>query len=77
MNQLKEFPPKRILLKLSGEMLGHPSKAGMHTEQVELLAGEISQLQSSGIEVGVVSGGGNFFRGAQAHEVGLERSAAD
>lgn len=69
--------PKRVLLKLSGEMLGGSAGAGLDTASIELVAGEIVDLHSRGIEVGVVIGGGNFFRGAQAAEFGMERAAAD
>ncbi|MBC62257.1 MAG: UMP kinase [Zetaproteobacteria bacterium] len=68
---------KRVLLKLSGELLGSTTKFGLDKSQIELFAGEISTLQSRGIQTAVVIGGGNFFRGAQASEFGMERSAAD
>lgn len=68
---------KRILLKLSGEMLGGTTKLGINKKAVELMAGEINQVHKSGIEVAVVIGGGNFFRGSLASDFGLERSAAD
>ena len=68
---------KRILLKLSGEMLGGEEKNGLSTAALELIAGEIADLHSNGFEVGVVIGGGNIFRGSLADEFGMERSAAD
>ena len=68
---------KRVLLKLSGEMLGGPGKLGISKSGIELLAGEIAAVQRSGVEVAVVIGGGNFFRGSLAKEFGFERSAAD
>ncbi len=68
---------KRILLKLSGEMLGGEEKHGLSTAALELVAGEIAELHSNGFEVGVVIGGGNIFRGSLADDFGMERSAAD
>ncbi len=68
---------KRVLLKLSGEMLGGEEKSGLSTEALELIAGEIADLHSNGFEVGVVIGGGNIFRGSLADDFGMERSAAD
>ena len=68
---------KRILLKLSGEMLGGSGKLGISKSSIELMAGEIAKVQKSGTELAVVIGGGNFFRGSLAKEFGFERSAAD
>lgn len=68
---------KRILLKLSGEMLGGSGKLGINKAAVELMAGEIYSVHQQGTEVAVVIGGGNFFRGSLASDFGLERSAAD
>lgn len=68
---------KRVLLKLSGEMLGGEEKNGLSTQALELVAGEIADLHSNGFEVGVVIGGGNIFRGSLADDFGMERSAAD
>lgn len=68
---------KRVLLKLSGEMLGGSGKLGISKSAIELIAGEIAAVQRSGVEVAVVIGGGNFFRGSLAAEFGFERSAAD
>ena len=67
----------RIMLKLSGEMLGGSGGAGMDTNAIELIAGEIASIQTQGIEIGVVIGGGNIFRGNLASEFGMERAAAD
>lgn len=67
----------RIMLKLSGEMLGGDVGGGISTQAIRLLAGEIAQVHQAGYEVGVVIGGGNFFRGSQAAEFQMERAAAD
>ena len=65
------------MLKLSGEMLGGSSKAGLSKEDIELLAGEVASIKDQGIEIAVVIGGGNFFRGSLADQFGMNRSAAD
>lgn len=70
-----EFP--RIMLKVSGEMLGGQEASGINTEAIELIAGEIAEVHKLGYEVAVVIGGGNFFRGSQASQLGMERAAAD
>ncbi len=67
----------RVMLKLSGEMLGGDARGGLNTAAIRLLAGEIAQVHGAGYEVGVVIGGGNFFRGSQADEFHMERAAAD
>ncbi len=55
------LPYKRIMLKLSGEMLGGNKGYGIEGEALELIAGEIASLHNLGAEVGVVIGGGNIF----------------
>ena len=65
------------MLKLSGEMLGGSGKAGMNQEDVELFAAEIASVRQRGIQIAVVIGGGNFFRGSLAKQFGMDRSAAD
>ena len=69
----------RVLLKLSGEMLGggNGKGGGIETQSLELVAGEIAQLHAAQLEVAVVIGGGNFFRGTFARDFGIERSSAD
>ena len=67
----------RIMLKLSGEMLGGEDKGGINTKAIELVAGEIAMLHKESIEVSVVIGGGNIFRGSQAASFGMERASAD
>ena len=67
---------KRILLKLSGEALQGESEYGIDPRVVETLAGEIKEIVHLGVEVGVVIGAGNIFRGVDtAH--GIDRSTAD
>ena len=69
---------KRILLKMSGEVLGGESGSGLDDEVVNRIAGEIKQVHDLGVDIGVVVGGGNFFRGAEvALERGMDRVTAD
>lgn len=67
----------RILLKLSGEMLGGEEGSGFNTQALELVAQEISEVHNSGLEIAVVIGGGNIFRGTDGEKMGMERTAAD
>jgi len=68
---------KRILLKLSGEALKGPEKFGIHLPTLENIARQIKEVQAMGVEVGIVLGGGNIFRGLNASEQGMDRASAD
>jgi uridylate kinase len=68
---------KRILLKLSGESLAGGAAFGINAERVKELAGEISGVVEAGVQVGIVVGGGNFFRGISAKALNMDRVAAD
>lgn len=68
---------KRILLKLSGEGLMGDRAFGMDEEVIASLAAQIKNVHDSGVEVCVVVGGGNIFRGAKEASKGLNRSVAD
>jgi uridylate kinase len=69
---------KRILLKLSGEALAGPAGFGLDGTVLKRLAEEIKSVHEAGVEIGVVVGGGNFFRGMKAAvEQGMDRSMAD
>lgn len=68
---------KRILLKLSGEALVGKTKFGIDPEVVEYIGGEISDILGLDVQVGVVIGGGNFFRGKALFKAGLDRITAD
>lgn len=68
---------KRILLKLSGEALGGENGEGLSPSFLKDLSKEIGEIASSGIEIGIVIGGGNFFRGVKAEQTGMERTTAD
>ncbi len=66
---------KRILLKLSGEALSGKLGGGLDPAEISRLAGEIAALAGQGLEIGLVTGGGNILRGQNA--AGIERATAD
>jgi uridylate kinase len=68
---------KRILLKLSGEALGGESGFGIDVNEAESIASRIKQVREMGVEVAVVIGAGNLWRGKQGLEHGMDRSTAD
>lgn len=68
---------RRIILKLSGDILKGEEPSGIDFQVVARIAGEISQVHCDGVEVGVVIGGGNLFRGAMMEKVGVDRVTAD
>ena len=68
---------KRILLKLSGEALMGELDFGIDPQVLDRMALEIGQLRGIGVEVGLVIGGGNLFRGAALQKAGLDRVAGD
>ena len=68
---------KRILLKLSGEALMGDNKYGISPKILEQVAGEIRDVIELGVEVGIVIGGGNIFRGVSASTEGMDRASAD
>ena len=68
----------RILLKLSGEALGAPSNGhGIDPGAVSVIAGQVAKLARSGVQVAIVTGGGNLLRGADFSAAGMERANAD
>lgn len=68
---------KRILLKLSGEVLAGEAKFGVDPAKVNAMAAEIAEVARSGVQLGLVIGGGNFFRGVAAAARQMDRVAAD
>ena len=68
---------KRILLKLSGEALMGEQSFGISTQMLAYVAEEIKSIHDMGIEIAIVVGGGNIFRGVKATSFGMERTAAD
>jgi uridylate kinase len=68
---------KRVLLKLSGEALMGNSSFGIDPHILDVLAKQIKKVNEKGIEVAIVVGGGNFWRGATAEAAGMDRATAD
>ena len=66
----------RVLLKLSGEVFGG-GKVGVDPDVVQTIAREIAAVSKAGVQIAVVTGGGNFFRGAELHQRGMDRVRAD
>jgi uridylate kinase len=68
---------KRVLLKLSGEALMGDKQYGIDNTRVEQYAQDIKKVFDAGIEIAIVVGGGNIFRGLSAEKSGMERAQAD
>ena len=68
---------KRVLLKLSGEALMGTRDYGLDSATVDWLAGELVKLQADGLELALVIGGGNIYRGMAAAEHGIDRATGD
>jgi len=68
---------KRVLLKLSGEALAGGAAFGIHADRVKELAREVADVTAAGVQVGVVVGGGNIFRGVAAAAQNMDRVTAD
>nr|PZM97835.1 MAG: UMP kinase [Actinomycetota bacterium] len=67
---------RRVLLKLSGEMFGGGA-VGLDADVVQRIAREVAEAVRAGVQVAIVVGGGNFFRGAELSQRGMERARAD
>jgi uridylate kinase len=70
-------PYKRILLKLSGEALQGDLSYGIDPVMLNAIAGELKALQDRAVQVAIVVGGGNIFRGAEASAAGMDRATGD
>ena len=68
---------KRILLKLSGEALAGQQKVGINPEIVSHIAREVKSAYELGVDVALVIGGGNIFRGSMGTSIGIERATGD
>lgn len=68
---------KRIVLKFSGEVLAGKKGFGIDSKTIKSLASEISEAKKTGVEIGLVIGGGNIFRGLNDDESEIERAAGD
>jgi uridylate kinase len=71
------LPYKRILLKLSGEALMGSEQFGIDPLVLDRLAGELREIVATGVQIGVVIGGGNLFRGEKLARAGMNRVAGD
>ncbi len=67
----------RVVVKLSGESLMGPDKFGLNAETIQRMAADLKATSELGVQVAVVVGGGNFFRGLQGADKGIERARAD
>ncbi len=68
---------KRVLLKLSGEAFAGSSEFGIDAGFLEYICGEIKSVYDVGVEVAIVIGGGNIFRGVEGLEIGVDRATGD
>ncbi|MEY3318235.1 MAG: hypothetical protein RL540_607 [Actinomycetota bacterium] len=68
---------KRVLLKLSGEVFGGAKGLGVDPDVVNDVAKQIADVVRSGVEIAIVVGGGNYFRGAELQQRGMDRARAD
>jgi len=68
---------KRILLKLSGEVLGGDLSCGISALQLMRISKEIKEVWELGVQTGIVIGGGNIFRGVEGESTGVDRASAD
>lgn len=75
MERRPEF--QRILIKLSGEALMGDQGFGIKPEMINFVAGEVAKVHSLGVQVSMVVGGGNIFRGVAGSSAGMDRAAAD
>jgi uridylate kinase len=72
---MSEIKYKRIMLKISGEALAGEQKNGINTETVNIISDKIKELHDLGVEIAIVVGGGNFWRGRSG--IGMDRTTAD
>jgi len=68
---------KRVLFKVSGQIMAGEGGFGISTERIQRLAREVADVRKLGVEMGIVCGGGNIIRGVTAQAEGLNRTAAD
>ena len=68
---------KRVLLKLSGEVFGGAKGIGVDPDVVHDIAEQIAEVVRSGVQIAIVVGGGNYFRGAELQQRGMDRARAD
>ena len=76
-SDIEKVSYKRVMLKISGEALMGDQGFGLHPPTVERIAREVQSVQEMGVEICMVIGGGNIFRGLQGSAQGMERTTAD
>ena len=74
---MSEVRFNRVLLKLSGESLKGTRSHGIDPDSLDYMAGEIKSVINMGVELGIVVGGGNIWRGSEAELEGMDRASAD
>lgn len=74
---MKEPVYKRILLKLSGEALAGKQGTGINTAVIKQIAQDVAEAYKAGVQMGIVIGGGNIYRGVAASAEGMDRASAD
>ena len=72
---MSEIAYKRVLLKLSGEALAGDKKSGIDAEVIGKICDQVKTIVEKGVEVAIVVGGGNFWRGRYGHQ--MERTTSD
>ncbi len=68
---------QRVLLKLSGEALGGKQGSGINTTVIQQIARDVAEAHAAGVQLGLVIGGGNIFRGVAASAEGMDRASSD
>jgi uridylate kinase len=68
---------RRIVLKLSGESLSGPDDFGIHASTIQSISREVKTVHDLGVEIAVIVGGGNIFRGARQHGLTIDRATGD
>lgn len=74
---MKNIMYKRILLKLSGEALAGEKKYGIDLTSIDNICNDIAEVAKMGVEIALVIGGGNIFRGVSTSAKGMDRAQAD
>jgi uridylate kinase len=68
---------ERLVLKLSGESLSGPEHSGIHAATIQGIAHEVKEVQELGVQVAIMVGGGNIFRGTRQKELSIDRATGD
>jgi len=74
---LAKYQYKRVLLKISGEALTNVDGFGIDPKVLDSIASQLAEIRSDGVQIAIVVGGGNFFRGLAASARGMDRSTGD